>query len=68
MRIEVPKHIDELNNMKDEIKETISCSWVNECKNFGIECFKCKWNSNNQGNYLILDEGDKSKTIRFLEG
>jgi len=50
--------------MKKE--EKISCSWYARCPNRDVECYRCKWNSENQnGDYLLLETKDGSQ-IRLL--
>ena len=62
-----PKYIEKLETMKDDVDELVICSWINECDNYGIHCYHCKWNAGiGIGNYLEKNENSR-KTLRYLD-
>lgn len=62
-----PNYIEKLDEMKNDTDDLVICSWINECDNYGIHCYHCKWNAEvNVGNYLVKSDNGH-KTLRYLD-
>jgi hypothetical protein len=67
MKLPIPKYIEDIEKMsKEHMNDEVICSWINECSNYGIHCYHCRFNANlGIKNYFKLD--DDKKTLHYLE-